>query len=212
MSVTNKIKIDMVNSGATPCVRAVQNDSLLRVLEVELFADGVEYDLSGKTVSFAFKKPDGTSGWYDTLPDGNSAISVAENLVTISIAPQVLTVKGKVVTAVRVDDGVGRISTFPFIINVAEDPGNNATESENYYSVQNWDEVNAAIDELYALVGGGGGGGAPGTDGTTFFPSVSTSGVISWTNDGGKENPEPVDLRAAVIASLPVYNGEVEPV
>ena len=152
MSVTNKIKIDMVSSGATPYVRAVQNDSLLRVLEVELFADGVEYDLSGKDLSFAFKKPDGTSGWYDTLPDGNNAIFVDKNLATILIAPQVLTVKGKVVASVRVDDGVGRISTFPFIINVAEDPGNNAAESENYYSVQNWDEVNAAIGDIDAAL------------------------------------------------------------
>ena len=31
--------------------------------------------------------------------------------------------------------------------------------------------------------------GAPGADGTTFTPSVSSAGVISWTNDGGKPNP-----------------------
>ena len=31
--------------------------------------------------------------------------------------------------------------------------------------------------------------GAPGANGTTFIPSVSTSGDISWTNDGGKPNP-----------------------
>lgn len=52
-----------------------------------------------------------------------------------------------------------------------------------------------------------GGGGA---DGTTFYPSVSPDGVISWTNDGGKKNPDPVDLVAAVISALPVYDGEVE--
>lgn len=42
-----------------------------------------------------------------------------------------------------------------------------------------------------------------GKDGVTFFPSVS-DGVLSWTNDGGLENPEPVDIsgengRAATI-------------
>lgn len=42
---------------------------------------------------------------------------------------------------------------------------------------------------------------------TTFFPHVSNAGVISWTNDGGKQNPEPVDLVAAVIAALPVSEG-----
>ena len=37
--------------------------------------------------------------------------------------------------------------------------------------------------------GSGGGGGGSGTPGTTFTPSVSEDGDISWTNDGGKTNP-----------------------
>ena len=36
--------------------------------------------------------------------------------------------------------------------------------------------------------------GADGTDGVTFTPSVSEAGVISWTNDGEEENPDPVDI------------------
>ena len=45
--------------------------------------------------------------------------------------------------------------------------------------------------------------GQDGTDGVTFTPSVSSAGVISWTNDGGQENPQSVDLVAAVISALP---------
>lgn len=37
--------------------------------------------------------------------------------------------------------------------------------------------------------------GSPGTDGTTFTPAVSAEGVISWTNDGGKTNPQPVNVK-----------------
>lgn len=37
--------------------------------------------------------------------------------------------------------------------------------------------------------------GAPGSDGVTFIPSVSEDGVLSWTNDGGLENPEPVNIK-----------------
>ena len=74
--------------------------------------------------------------------------------------------------------------------------------------------------------------------GATFFPYVSTNGVISWTNDKGLENPEPRNIKgpkgddgktpvkgtdyftaddkaeivAAVVSALPVYNGEVESV
>lgn len=41
----------------------------------------------------------------------------------------------------------------------------------------------------------GGGGGTPGEDGATFTPSVSSSGVISWTNDKGLANPAPVTIK-----------------
>ena len=33
------------------------------------------------------------------------------------------------------------------------------------------------------------------TPGVTFTPTVSADGVISWTNDGGLENPEPVSIK-----------------
>ena len=34
-----------------------------------------------------------------------------------------------------------------------------------------------------------------GQDGATFTPAVSAEGVISWTNDGGKTNPQPVSIK-----------------
>ena len=37
--------------------------------------------------------------------------------------------------------------------------------------------------------------GPQGADGATFTPSVSTEGVISWTNDGGLTNPAAVNIK-----------------
>ena len=37
--------------------------------------------------------------------------------------------------------------------------------------------------------------GDSGKDGTTFTPTVSKDGSLSWTNDGGKANPETVNLK-----------------
>lgn len=34
-----------------------------------------------------------------------------------------------------------------------------------------------------------------GQNGATFYPSVSTEGVISWTNDRDLPNPEPVNIK-----------------
>lgn len=39
--------------------------------------------------------------------------------------------------------------------------------------------------------------GADGTDGTTFTPSVSEEGNLSWSNDDGKENPATVNIKGA---------------
>lgn len=37
--------------------------------------------------------------------------------------------------------------------------------------------------------------GADGKNGSTFTPSVSEDGTLSWTNDGGLDNPEPVNIK-----------------
>lgn len=41
------------------------------------------------------------------------------------------------------------------------------------------------------LKGTGSGGGT----GYTYTPSVSEEGIISWTNDGGLDNPDPVNIK-----------------
>lgn len=45
-----------------------------------------------------------------------------------------------------------------------------------------------------------GGGGGTGENGATFYPTVSTDGVISWSNDKGYPNPEPVNIKGATGA------------
>lgn len=39
-------------------------------------------------------------------------------------------------------------------------------------------------------------------NGTTFIPSISEDGVLSWTNDGGLENPVPVNLVNLVLNNM----------
>lgn len=38
-------------------------------------------------------------------------------------------------------------------------------------------------------------GGIRAADGVTFYPHVSADGILSWTNDGGKQNPDPVNIK-----------------
>ena len=53
------------------------------------------------------------------------------------------------------------------------------------------DSLVSAINEVAGAEAGEGTGGE---NGVTFLPAVSAEGVLSWTNDGGLENPEPVNI------------------
>lgn len=55
----------------------------------------------------------------------------------------------------------------------------------------------AKITAWDAGASGAGTPGADGEDGATFTPSVSSAGVISWTNDKGLTNPTPVNIKGA---------------
>ena len=58
-----------------------------------------------------------------------------------------------------------------------------------FYNGSSWQDAGQIA------VGPAGPAGTDGSDGTTFTPSVSAAGVISWTNDGGKANPDPVNIK-----------------
>ena len=67
-----------------------------------------------------------------------------------------------------------------------------------FYSLYNIYLVNL---EMNAPAGPAGADGAPGQDGTTFTPHVSAAGVLSWTNDGGKQNPASVSIKGPAGAA-----------
>lgn len=207
MGLISKIKIDMVQKGNVPVVYAVQGEVNTRTVEATLYRNGEPFLAEGCFASLAFKKPDGASGWYDTLATGASAFYIEENNVTVTIAEEVLTVAGEVVAAIRFDDpeGPGRSTTFPFVISVSPDPAIDSPKSENYYSVQTWDDVNAAIDELYTLVGGGGGGSA---DGAVLYTeqTLTPEQQAQARENIGSASVDDIAKIASVTNEAPVLN------
>ena len=97
MIVTNKIKMDLTNRSLTPTVDVMQDDQMSRNLEISLYSGFEPFVLPENCVALVrYKKANGNSGIYDAMPDGTPAWSIASNVVTISLAPQVCNTAGKV--------------------------------------------------------------------------------------------------------------------
>lgn len=189
MVVTHKISIDLCRSGVTPRLDAVQGDSNTREVEIKLIADGIPWDVPpGTTAAVAFSKPDGTRGLYDKLPDGSDAVSISGSTVTIILAPQVLTCTGTVLSSVVFyDTDMDTLSTFAFTIVVERNPAAGEQVSNNYYSLLNFDQVNAAYNDLLARVsaleqGETGGGG----NGNAQNAALIFTGAVTETYDGSQ--------------------------
>lgn len=168
MRIIHKIRMDLARCGCRPVATAVQGEANTRVLEVSLFNNGVAWEApGGVTAAVAFLKPDGTRGLYDTLPDGTTAAAILEgSTVTATLAPQALTCAGTVLASIVFYDADGdTLATFPFQIAVEKNPAAGEQISNNYYTLQNFDQVNAAYknlqDRVFILENGGAGvGGA----------------------------------------------------
>lgn len=154
MNTTLKLTFDLVRqTEIIPPVCAVQGDTATRALEITLRANGAAWTPpDGTSFALAFRKPDGNRGVYDTLPDGTAAVSVAGNVVSIVLAPQVLTTAGNVVAMLLITDAnAGRLSSFPFVISVAPDPSAGAPVSNHYYYFTSLDAINKAIGDMSQL-------------------------------------------------------------
>lgn len=120
MIVTHKIKMDLSRRGIAPVVHMVQGDSNTRALEISLYDNGQPWEIpAGASAVANYEKKGGASGLYDLMSDGSNAWSItAPNIVTVYLAPQVLTQKGNVFFTVSLALGDAVISTFHMIIDV----------------------------------------------------------------------------------------------
>ena len=134
MIITSKLKMDLTQHTAIPMIHAVQDDRYSRYLELSLFSAGAPWPVpEDASVRVRYSKSDGKGGEYDTLPDGSCAWSKAENVLTIALAPQVLTVPGPVRLSVVLLQGHRRLSTFTILVRVAAAIHAHANESEDYF-------------------------------------------------------------------------------
>lgn len=155
MLVTHKLEFDLTKPCPGQHIKAVQKDSLTRAVEATLKCNGQPWAVpAGVKVAVAFSKRDGTSGLYDELPDGRSAITYNDDrtAVTAVLAPEVFTVPGTVLACLTLmDNALNKLSTLPFEILVEKNPSADGVVSQNYYNYQDLADIN---DHLQGIIEG----------------------------------------------------------
>lgn len=136
MIITNQIKMDLTQQRPVEPIHAVQDDRYCRNLELSLTVGGEIWEIPvDAAVLIRYSKSDGTGGEYDTLPDGTAAWTAEGNVLTVALAPQVLTVPGPTSISIVLVRNEVQISTFPLLINVHAAVNRQIAESEYYGNV-----------------------------------------------------------------------------
>lgn len=139
MKSNTNISLNLQMPNFSVVVYAVQGDVMSREVTASLYDGQTPFIPSvGALGTVRFLKPDGTSGFYDTLEDDETvAVTWEDNIVTIRLAEQVLTVPGDVIVQVSFYNAdAERLSTFNFKVVVEKNPlTDEQFESTDYYSV-----------------------------------------------------------------------------
>lgn len=135
MIVNRRIVIDLLAGGRYDTAHVVQGDTYSRVVELELRQGNMAWEIpEGVSVVVEYIKADDTRGLYNTLPDGAQAWHADGNILTLMLAPQMLTANGNVVTQVRLMRESSQLSLFEFNVYVHKKISN--AESEDYFNWQ----------------------------------------------------------------------------
>lgn len=146
-----------------------------------------------------------------TLMDSNEIYSVLPEEGTVRVPDVCLRASGMLeVYAVREDtSGRQTMKCFSFPVIPRQKPSDYVYTPEEYASYY---KLSAKVDGKLTTPDGGepgqvltktalgydwtfsGGNGA----GTTFYPQISPEGILTWTNELGLPNPDPVDLKGGV--------------
>ena len=158
MEIITPITIDMQRTARMPEIYAKQGDACTRKVQINLHNGGIAWRPGKSDAVIRFCKSDGTGGIYDKLPDGTKAYvyptTSLNDIITITLAPEVLTCAGDVLVDVAFSDAAAVLATFSFVVHVQKSPASGVTPSNNYYNYQSLADINQAINEAKAAAAG----------------------------------------------------------
>lgn len=210
MIVKHKIDMDLVRREILPCINAVQDDKYSRDLVISLYENGLVFTPDEDcAVLVRYRKPDRTVGIYDTMPDGTLGWSIAGNVVTVALAPQVCTVPGSVELTVALLKGQMELSCFSMQLLVQPRP-QCCMKSENYLHVTGFlpQPVKAEVGQYLVVSGVDEQGRVTGVEAVS--PGAVTGGTcyvrisVSQTSGEYEADKTVAELEAALQAECAV--------
>lgn len=149
MIITHKLEMDLCRRDRMPGMDAVQGDANTRVLELTLFENGTPWNIpEGASVWMRFCRSDGVKGIYDTLPDGTAAWAAEENVLSVTLTPQMLAAAGTVLAQIELVQGSASVASFPVQITVERNVAADVVGMEDYVNMLQW--MQAELDSLLA--------------------------------------------------------------
>lgn len=155
MDVLTTLVMDLLGSkaaGSNAVVAAKQNEKYVRKIKILLHRGYTPWPIpEGTAAVIRYRKPDGTRGLYDQLPNGDPAVilEAGANALTLILAPQVLTAAGKVCMDVVLINRDAELATFDILVNVLPAPVTDGDlESQDYYNYSTLAELNEVIGNL----------------------------------------------------------------
>ena len=196
MIIMHKVNMDLQIRNPSPRLAMAQCDTDTRIVVLTLLSGGILWEPGDvDNVMVRYRKSDGTGGSYDTLPDGNCAWAIDGSVLSLWMAPQVLTAAGLVEMQAAMFSGKECLATFCFQITVEADPSIGAVESEDYVNWTHWAQTELEKHLRYMQESGE-------FRGACFYPSVDENACLCWNNDFGLDNPEPVKLSDILVVKL----------
>ena len=172
--VEHRIKLNLMKAGLQGQVIVKKADSDSRKINIYLSSAAGPFNMSDiASAILRAEKPDGKVMF--------NSCTVCEDRLEYIITTQTIAATGTVTCEITLTSNSGQILVTPrFEIIVADIIySDSEIESTNEYTA-----LEEAIKKATAL-----------KDGTTFTPSVSDEGVLSWTNADGKDNPAAVNIK-----------------
>lgn len=195
-----------------PKVNVIKGDSETRYIDVTVLNNGEPLQLEDDvTISYVYAKPDCTQVINPATASGN--------VVTIELSDQCLTVAGLCHCEIQFYKGNQQLTTAMFRVSVqpgvydvdalessdeylslskitadAEEAATNAHQAASNAN-DAAENANQATDLANTAAEKANQAADNVKDGTTYIPTVSAEGIISWTNEQGLPNPDPVNIR-----------------